>query len=524
VNDAVDSLILEDVLSQISAETTVPDRAVLLPGGGVTVSESAQQIGVHLAESEELFRMDGGLYRVDCSSGTPELRYVSKEQFCSEVERHCVLHKRQKKSIEQANMSGSEAGRLYESRALQDLIPLIRGVANRPVLRLDDKSGLSIAGPGYDPVSRLYVAGDIELPDEPLPLDICGQVLSSLCRDFDFATPGDRSRFIAAVLSLAMVRSGLIGGSAPIICVGADQSQAGKTFAIRTIAGVYGEALTIVVPRKGGVGGLDESIGQALMSGKGLILLDNLRGSIDSPYLESAATANGLFPVRVPYRGEVQVDTRGTVIAVTSNGFNMTRDLANRSAMIQIRKRPDSHQFSLQDGKNIADAATDNPDLFLHAVYSILIHWHSMGRPRSENVSHDYRDWATAMDYIVHHMLNEAPLLDGHRDIQQHTTSPSSRFLRELAVAVLQQEQQDLWLTATDLCRVLHEEGVEIPGAADGEAGREHMVLGGVLGRAIGETNAIQLEDMTLERRYRSELGDRSRFTEKKEYRVRRQE
>ena len=73
--------------------------------------------------------------------------------------------------------------------------------------------------------------------------------------------------------------------------------------------------------RRGGVGSFDESLSQALIRAKPIIMFDNIRGKLDSQTLEALLTCDGTFLARVPHRGEVVVDTSRLSFQMTSNGI-----------------------------------------------------------------------------------------------------------------------------------------------------------------------------------------------------------
>jgi hypothetical protein len=165
-------------------------------------------------------------------------------------------------------------------------------------------------------------------------------LLSSI-GEFDFATEADKSRTIASLLTPALKFSGLLGAHTPLFVVEADDSQAGKGFLLELVQTIYRETPSLVTQRQGGVGGFDESLSQAMIDGRPFIQLDNVRGRIGSPYFEAVLTCplTGTIPARVPHKGEVQVTPERFVFQLTSNGFESTRDLANRSCITRIRTR-----------------------------------------------------------------------------------------------------------------------------------------------------------------------------------------
>src|SRR5205814_1161233 len=159
---------------------------------------------------------------------------------------------------------------------------------NCPVMREVDGK-LSVAGPGYDEKTRLFVTGGEVPPELELGEALAG--LESLFAEFEFQSKGDRARAFASLISPALRAGGLITGRVPADVAEADQSQSGKTYRQKVMAAVYGERLSLVTDRRGGVGSIDESLSQALVAGRPFIQFDNFRGRFESKHLEAFMTA-----------------------------------------------------------------------------------------------------------------------------------------------------------------------------------------------------------------------------------------
>ena len=147
----------------------------------------------------------------------------------------------------------------------------------------------------------LYVTGGESSPAVPLADAV--HALGAMLNDFDFSTPGDRSRGLASLIAPGLRFGSWLKQPLPVDIGEADASQSGKTYRQKCVAAIYREVPNVVVQRTGGVGGFDESLSQKLIDGRPFILFDNLRGRLDSPFLESILTAPGTMPARVPHRG-----------------------------------------------------------------------------------------------------------------------------------------------------------------------------------------------------------------------------
>lgn len=123
--------------------------------------------------------------------------------------------------------------------------------------------------------------------------------------------------------------------------------------------------------RVGGVGSLDESYAQALLSGRPFVMIDNLRGRLDSQLLEMALTAGGHNPCRTPGRAEIMVDVRHVFHLLTSNGVETTADFANRSSIIRLRKRH-GYTFRHFDEGDLLSHVAANQNYYLGCVFSVI--------------------------------------------------------------------------------------------------------------------------------------------------------
>src|SRR5438874_2676650 len=102
-----------------------------------------------------------------------------------------------------------------------------------------------------------------------------------------------------------------------------DSSQAGKGYLLELIQTIYREIPSVVAQKNGGVGGFDESLSQAMLTGRPFIQLDNIRGKMNSAFLEAVLTCpqGGMVPARVPYKADIQVAPGQFIFQLTSNGY-----------------------------------------------------------------------------------------------------------------------------------------------------------------------------------------------------------
>ncbi len=327
--------------------------------------------------------------------------------------------------------------------------------------------------------------------------------LKELLADFDFATPGDHSRALAALIAPALRFGGWIKSGLPVDIGEADASQSGKTYRQKVGAVLYREVPNVVVQRSGGVGGLDEGLSQKLIDGRPFVLLDNVRGRLDSPFLEAILTAPGTVPARVPHRGEVEVDPKGFVFQLTSNGVETTRDLANRASIIRIRKRPGGYPFRQYAEGDLYAHVTANQPFYLGCVFAIIRGWAAAGCPRTQDCRHDFREWAQALDWIVQNLFRAAPLLDGQESARERVSDPRRTWLRNLCLA-LRESRQSGAMFATPIAEFCIEYGI-LPPSINANAPVEVVArrIGIVMRSMFGTSDEVDADGYKVFRRMR---------------------
>jgi hypothetical protein len=301
------------------------------------------------------------------------------------------------------------------------------------------------------------------------------------------------------MITPALKIGGFIGGFVPADVAEADQSQSGKTYRQRLTCAVYAERPRVIARREGGVGSIDESFSQALVAGHPFIQFDNLRGKFDSQFVESFMTATAGFPARVPHRGEITVDPTRFFPMLTSNGVETTRDMANRSCVVRIRKRAGFTFQTFSEG-DVLDHVVARQTYFLGCIFSVIRFWVECGKPRSSVTDHDFRGWAQTLDWIVQMIFGAAPLLDGHQRAQQRISDPALSFLRSVALEVRAAGKLEAHFTAGDIVDLAEEAGIEIPGLRSGHTGDARRRVGVLMSRAFGQVDTIVVEEFTVTR------------------------
>lgn len=481
------------------------DTEIILPGDYVPFPYSADRLFRVLAQRREAFVRNGVVLEL---KGTT-LEQMTGARLRSRIDsfgRRVVAVRTLNhggRALLPKRCSGESAEALLVTREAEKCLPSIEMVSSTPVL-IDRAGELVTLGAGYHPDGGgTLVLGDQQ--PQAIGIDEATRELLALLDDFRFATPADKSRAIAALIGPA-IRSGcLLPGHALLACVEADASQAGKGYFIRLQQALYGEQPVPLGRRNGGVGSLDEDIGAQLLQARMFIALDNVRGRLDSEYLEAILTSDDQVMVRVPYRGQVLISTKRMTFALTSNGIEATRDLSNRMLIIRLLKhRPPSGFRKFPEGGLLEHVRARQPR-YLGAVHAVIREWYEAGKPVLET-EHSFREWVGALDWIAQAIFGLPPILDGHAEAVERAGNPALGWLRAVALAVIRTHHQGATLSASMLAELCAEESIELPGCrdvVDDEVRRQQV--GRLIAKCFADGDELLLDTVHVTRHERDD-------------------
>jgi hypothetical protein len=470
--------------------------AIILPSGNVTLTDTAETLFGRIARRKGLFYRGGSVVElIPNDVGEITISVLKASAARSRFEKYgrlmkWVVHHNSPqlvlKPVPTIPKELTEA--LLDSEEAARLLPMISGLLNCPIAVETSGSELRVITPGYDAQTGLLITGGRTPPD--VPLDEATASLNSLLEDFDFATLSDHSRAIASMLTPALKAGGHIRDMVPADVAEADQSQSGKTYRQKVNAAIYNERPSMVTCKSGGVGSIDETFNEQLVSGRPFVLFDNFRGAFDSRHLEAFLTCDSLFPARVPHRGKIDIDPNCFFIGFTSNGVDLKPDMANRSNIISIRKKVSDFEFRQFPGPSgpldLLDYVRANQAYFLGCVFSIVREWIRRGKQRTHETRHDRREWCQVLDWIVQNIFALDPLMGGHREAQLRVSSPELVFLRKLCLAVQTNDRLNRILKAADFLELCEVSDLEVPGVSPERRDDDEYclkILGSVLSR-----------------------------------------
>lgn len=438
---------------------------VFLPQSGQRLTDCAIELGSLMGAKSAIYQRGGALVGLEKDDdGYTQFKTVVPAALASMFEDVADLFKTDSQGEDKPAICHEATAKLISAaRPFREQLPPIRILTRCPVLIERDGHLLQIIG--YDRQSGIYADAQ---PAPEMPIEEAIPLILETLDGFKFATGPDKTRAIAAMIAPALVFGGLMPARCPIDMGEADDSQSGKGYRLKIKAALYNQKVRSVNQQKGGVGSMEETFNGALVRGATFVSLDNVRGKIDSPAIESFLTED-VYQARVPFQPPVEIDPRRVMVMMTSNAADMTRDLANRCSCVRILKHDDGHEFAVYPEGDILDHVRANQPRFISAVHAVIRAWHAAGKPRTNEHRHDFRQWAQTMDWIMSNVFGvKERMLDGHRETQARMTNPSLVWLRDVAIAVLRAGIGDQWLRTHHIIDIMSEAGIVLHGMPEG--------------------------------------------------------
>lgn len=449
---------------------------ILLPGDiyGISFEKAANRLYNKLRTTGWFYVQgtDKQVVQVEIFDGKAFINPVKADELRGILERYFKVKKvaTSKKDGEDAITkkhavcSKDIASALLAHRDRMLLDPLER-LVNCPVI---DRNG-NICRKGYHRHLNggTYISGGNV---EDVPLEQAIESIKEIFAEYDFYTPGDRLRAIAMLLSPALAHGDVIKTHFPIDIAEANASQSGKTYRQKVAAAVYNEILHPITKSAWGVAkGIDENLGAKLLSGYTFIQIDNIRGEIDSQILESAITSE-YTSVRIAYRPPTNVRTKGVTFMITSNGVEITPDLANRSIMVRIKKREDRRYKDYAEG-DLLDHVQAKQGYYLGCVFAVIKEWIRRERPMDYDSRHSFRKWTETLNWITKEFFRtkeekaeDIDLLFGHEEAQERAADPVLNMVRALALEMQAQGKLGNYYRVDELLDITIAAMIEIPG------------------------------------------------------------
>jgi hypothetical protein len=252
-------------------------------------------------------------------------------------------------------------------------LPRISSFTRNPVYGPDWR----LTPPGFDKNSGILYVGPAISPVDGT------QHLDALLADFCFKTPGDRSNYIAMLLTVILMPHFI--GSKPAVLFNANQPGVGKTILAQLLAITRDGAPVGTVSYTSNDEEFEKRLGATIRHGTTTVIIDNAkttsRTRIDSACLERSITDAILSYRLLGSSSEIRVEN-SHLFAITANAPHISPDLLSRSVVTNLFHEgvPTRRKFSIDDPEGYAQ----HHRLELLAELAGLVErWLAAGRPKA---------------------------------------------------------------------------------------------------------------------------------------------
>jgi hypothetical protein len=208
-------------------------------------------------------------------------------------------------------------------------------------------------------------------------------------------------------------------------------------------------------------------------------------------------TAQGRVGCRVPYRGEIYIDPHRFIFCATSNGMSSTKDLANRSVIIRLRKHASKYQFHRWAEGGLVEHVKANQARLLAGVHAIIRQWYEAGAPEATVFGHDFRGWHRIAESIVSmHWPELGPVIDSeHIETLLRISDPARSWLREVCQLVESGEE----VTASEIADLCSNNGLTIPSCREDTDDKSRArAVGMAMGRMLEKELCIVIDGTAI--------------------------
>ncbi|WKZ83184.1 MAG: hypothetical protein QY307_02730 [Acidimicrobiia bacterium] len=263
---------------------------------------------------------------------------------------------------------------------------------------------------GYDPNTGTYYsppAGFVLPPvsEDPTPSKIeeaVRLIRQDLLGDFPWVSSADFANTMAMLL-LPFVRD-MFDGPTPMHVVDAPTPGTGKTLLVRLVG-------IVVLGREPGMetqgGSSDEwrkKIGASLSKGSALVVIDNLRGRIDSSHLASVLTTTEWGDRRLGHNDETIEFPNRALWVGTANNPTFSPELTRRIVPIRLDARveqPASRDPASFKHRDLAGWLDQNRSEVVAAILTLVQAWVAVGRPLGDRTMGSFENWAGVVGGIL---------------------------------------------------------------------------------------------------------------------------
>ena len=392
----------EDIAETPRTIETINEKpALLLPGDGRLISDFADELG-ELLNGHGIFNRKGAAFTLDHEG--QRLKLAEPGWLRTWVETQVVPFKKgfSEKSGKikiVKTMAKETADAVLVSPQFLAQLPQVERFHPCPMPWLRDAGGIELLPLGLDHASGTYTS-DPGFSISPMPFTEAKAEIETLLAEFPWADDGGRSKAVSIAAMLTTFAGGLMPAKAtkPVFIYTANAEGSGKTTLAQLAGTPYADTPAEAAPR-------DEAEWQKkllslVISGRRLVLLDNLKVHLNSPSFE-AYTTSATFGGRILGGSREFTGEAGATILITGNGLTFSPDLRRRALIVELfmqELRAEDRSFC----RRLTPATiTAMRPRILSALWGIVTAWNLAGRPQASRMNTSFPEWCETIGGVV---------------------------------------------------------------------------------------------------------------------------
>ncbi|MDI6877511.1 MAG: hypothetical protein QMC96_12165 [Methanomicrobiales archaeon] len=342
-----------------------------------------------------VFVRSGALTRITYDEkGTPSIRFMTEAMVTHLLERCADFYKyrnigtRAKPEWEEVPVPPPERV-VTDFMQLYDWpLPPLQGIVEAPLILRDDTL---VTEPGYNPATQLYYAPAPGLVLAPVParpskadLQNAVDLLEEVFCDFPFDGEASKTNCLAALLT-AVLRP-LFPGNAPMALFDKPQAGTGATLAAEVIALVATGRPAAMMTAPTTEEEWKKTITAILFQGRSIVVVDNIKGVLDSDALNSVLTSD-VWEDRILGRTEMISTPARAVWIGTGNNIPLGGDMPRRCYRIRLDARvARPYQRTGFKHPEIKRWVLENRGRILAAILTLARAWVQAGCPKPKGI------------------------------------------------------------------------------------------------------------------------------------------
>jgi hypothetical protein len=361
-----------------------------------------------------------------------------------------------------------------------DKFPLITLYTRNPVYTTDWR----LAPSGYDPESGIYNAGPAITPREGTAR------IDALLQDFCFVSPGDRTNYLAFLLTILLMPRFI--GAKPAVLFHGNQPGLGKTILAQILSVIRDGRSTETVTYNPNDEEFEKRLGAVVRNGTTTIIIDNAKARggrnprIESACLERSITDEMLSFRLLGHSATIRAEN-SHLFCLSANTPELSKDLVSRSVAVRLRYEgdPAKRTFTIDDP---VEYAREYRVEILGELAGMVERWLAAGKPESKVANRfKTRGWGRIIGGILD--VNGLPDFLGNAEV---IAEEVDEIRREFAILVtLMADKPQGWMTPAQLVELAVRERLFESELQDRAPRSQATRLGILAGRFIEERFTI---------------------------------